>query len=169
MKKHLHLYLLLALLFTGSYSLVAQNTDSTTTIILVRHAEKDTIGGEDPELSVAGQARAQKLQGTLKEHLPDNFYSTPYKRTRQTLQPWADKSGKEIVIYNPQNMEAFAQVLLKMKGKTVVVAGHSNTVPTLVNLLSGAAKYQSLNDSVYNKIFIVTVKGSAVSDRVVEY
>lgn len=162
----LTLMFILLLLGTGVY---AQKTDSTITIILVRHAEKDTAAGNDPELSATGKKRALQLPVTLKDFTPDNFYTTPFKRTRQTLQPWAEKAGKEIVVYNPQNMEAFAQALLKMKGQTLVVAGHSNTVPTLVNLLSGAAKYQALDDSVYNKIFVVTVNGAAVSDKVLEY
>ncbi|TDH29304.1 hypothetical protein EXU57_04365 [Segetibacter sp. 3557_3] len=173
MKKYPALLLLMFICgsFNNSY---AQRTDSTvadspTTIILVRHAEKDTVGGDDPELSAAGKKRSQQLQATLKQYLPDEFYSTAYKRTRQTLQPWAEKAGKEIKEYNPQNQEGFSQELLKLRGKTIVVAGHSNTVPTLVNLLEGAAKYQQLPDGVYNKIYIVTVRGKAVTDRVIEY
>ncbi len=173
MKKILAIVLLMSIIgsFKCTYAQPADNAtlDSPTTIILVRHAEKEIVGGDDPELSSDGRQRAQRLQSALKSYLPDEMYSTPFKRTRQTLQPWARNAGKEIKEYNPQNQEAFSQNLLKMKGKTVVIAGHSNTVPILVNLLKGEAKYQQLPDSVYNKIFIVTVSGKGVTDTVIKY
>jgi hypothetical protein len=57
-----------------------------------------------------------------------------------------------------------------MKGKTIVVAGHSNTTPALVNLLLGAEKYKALDDTVYSKIWILTIKEDGrVDDKIIEY
>ena len=41
--------------------------DATPVIFVVRHAEKATGGGEDPDLSLAGQKRADALARVLKD------------------------------------------------------------------------------------------------------
>ncbi|GEO07524.1 hypothetical protein SAE01_00200 [Segetibacter aerophilus] len=128
-----------------------------TTVILVRHAEKDTVGGNDPVLSAVGNKRAARLQETLKEYKPDAFYSTNFKRTKETLLPWAKAAGKEIQVYDPATQTSLADLFKTQQGKTLVVVGHSNTIPQLVNLITGTNQYQQLPDTEYSKIFIVTI------------
>ncbi len=162
--------LCLALMLVCTFSVHAQKEDTkTTTIILLRHAEKDTAGGSDPKLSATGWVRAKTLIDVFKDIIPDEMYSTPYKRTQQTLMQWAELFDKTIKPYNSQKLDSFATELKAMKGKTIVVAGHSNTTPALVNALLGSSKYSTLNDSVYNKIFIVTIKKDGITDKIVEY
>ncbi len=147
----------------------------TTTIILLRHAEKDTTQPNatmmtaDPPLTKAGKARAESLVTVLKAYKPDIIYSTNYTRTRSTIMPLAKKYGKEIVIYNPTDLIKFAEELRLQKGKMIVVAGHSNTTPALVNALLKQTKYASLPDSVYNKFWIVTLTDTGFTDKVVIY
>ncbi len=146
-----------------------------TTIILLRHAEKDTTQANammmqaDPPLTKTGEARAIQLLAVLKAYQPDIIYSTNYSRTKSTVTPLAQKFGKEIVIYNPADLPKFAEELRLQKGKTLVVAGHSNTTPALVNALLKEKKYESLPDSVYNKFWIVTIEGDKVTDKLIEY
>ncbi|CAN5562397.1 phosphoglycerate mutase family protein [soil metagenome] len=140
----------------------------TTTIILLRHAEKETTGS-DPSLSPAGLERSYKLQKTLPGYQPDQFYSTDYTRTKQTLTAWANATGKQIEIYDADQLTAFAEKLKKMQGKTVIVVGHSNTTPQLANLLTGKEKYKQLDDNVYNKIWIITIHNNSITDEVIEY
>jgi Histidine phosphatase superfamily (branch 1) len=64
---------------------------TTTTIIMVRHAERDP--GTDPPLNAEGQARAQSLAKTLGENGVTAIYTVDYLRNRQTVQPLADKLG----------------------------------------------------------------------------
>ncbi|MDB5249166.1 MAG: hypothetical protein JWQ40_3560 [Segetibacter sp.] len=144
------------LLFTIVIAASCQQQD-VTTIILVRHAEKDSVGGGNPALSAAGTQRAARLQATLKEYTPGAFYSTDTKRTKETISPWAKATGKEIEIYDPKAQETFANVLKTQTGKTMVVVGHSNTIPALVNLLAATQEYKQLPDNEYSKIFIVTI------------
>ena len=147
----------------------------TTTIILLRHAEKDTTQSSatiikaDPPLTKVGEARAESLLTVLKDYQPDIIYSTNYTRTKSTVMPLAKKYAKEIVIYNPSDLAKFAEELRLQKGKTIVVAGHSNTTPALVNALLKQNKYEALPDSVYNKFFIVTLTDSSITDKVVTY
>ena len=147
----------------------------TTTIILLRHAEKDTTQPNatmmkaDPPLTKAGEARAVQLLTVLKAYQPDVIYSTNYSRTKATVTPLAQKFGKDIVVYNPADLPKFAEELCLQKGKTVIVAGHSNTTPALVNALLKEKKYESLPDSVYNKFWIVTIDGDKITDKLIEY
>lgn len=147
----------------------------TTTIILLRHAEKDTtIAGTtmmkaDPPLTKAGEKRAERLLAVLKEYKPDAIYSTNYIRTKETVSPLAKKFNKEIQLYDPKNLAALGEQLLQQQGKTIVVAGHSNTTPSLVNLLIKENKYPNLDESAYGQFWIVTIADGKAVARVVTY
>jgi 2,3-bisphosphoglycerate-dependent phosphoglycerate mutase len=147
----------------------------TTTYILVRHAEKDTtVQGStmmqaDPPLTKQGEARAQKLVNELKKYTIDEIYSTNYIRTKNTVSPLAQKASVEIQLYNPRELKTFTEKLLQAKNKTIVIAGHSNTTPSLVNLLIGKEEYKALDESVYNKMYIVTMKNNSTTVDVIEY
>lgn len=143
----------------------------TSTYILVRHAEKDTSvkTNPDPALSKEGEQRANNLVDALKEYKIDAVYSTNYLRTKSTVAPAAKKFGQDIQTYNPRDAKAFNEQLLGMKGKTVLIAGHSNTVPGMVNLLLKEDRFRPLDESVYNKIFVVTVNGDKADVKVLEY
>ncbi|MCU0323245.1 MAG: histidine phosphatase family protein [Chitinophagaceae bacterium] len=161
---------LFAALFIST-NLLAQ----TTTYILVRHAEKDTtVQGStmmqaDPPLTKQGEARAQKLVKMLQEFEVDEIYSTNYIRTKSTVTPLAEKYQLDIQNYNARDLKDFANKLLQTKNKTIVIAGHSNTTPALVNLLIGKEEYKPLDESVYNKIYMVIIKDGESKVRVIEY
>jgi broad specificity phosphatase PhoE len=146
-----------------------------TTYILIRHAEKDTTAAgsttmnANPPLSKIGENRAVKLINALKDYKVDSIYSTNYLRTTSTVQPLAQKFKKEILVYNPKDLKIFAEKLLQEKNKTFVIVGHSNTTPALVNMLINKEKYKPLDESVYNKIFIITITSQKTTVDVTEY
>lgn len=124
----------------------------------------------DPPLSEAGNLRAQRLITVLKSYKPDIIYSTNYIRTKATVTPLAGKFGKEIELYDPAKQAAFAEKLLSEKGKTIVIAGHSNTIPALANLLIRENKYARLDESVYNQLWVIQIRnGKVIKDQVVAY
>ncbi|HQS56328.1 MAG TPA: phosphoglycerate mutase family protein, partial [Sediminibacterium sp.] len=104
----------------------------------MRHAEKDTsVAGSttmqaNPPLSAQGKIRAEKLVDVLKPYSIDAIFSTKYNRTRSTAMPIAAKLGVEIQTYDPSKQAELASLLKSWKGKTILVVGHSNTVPGLV-------------------------------------
>lgn len=145
-------------------------------IILVRHAEKDVSPNAvkaDPDLTSEGYLRAQKFYETIKKYNPQRIYSTNYRRTRFTVSPLADnilpKYRLMVEAYNPSEPEAFVQTLLNQTTKCIVVAGHSNTVPQLANLLLKQTKYKDLPDSEYGKIFIIKIDGKKIEETVIDY
>lgn len=163
-------YFLLITLFISA-STFAQNA----TYILIRHAEKDTTAKgsttmqANPQLSSMGQERAKRLITALHEYSLDEIYSTNFIRTKSTALPIAEVSKKEIQLYDHKNLKAFADNLLLQNNKTILVVGHNTTTPGLANLLLKESKYSSLDESVYNKIFIVTIQNNIASCKVLEY
>lgn len=161
-------YVLIAMLAVFIAAPAAAQRDATATIILLRHAEKETSGA-DPALSPKGLERSYRLPKVLQQYNPDLFYATDYTRTRQTLAPWITATGKPLLLYNADSLAPFAQQLLALAGKTVVVAGHSNTTPQLVNLLLGRETYPQLPDTAYSKLFIITIRNGIAKDTVLNY
>lgn len=162
----------LLLLTLTNICLFAQNK----TIILLRHAEKDVSSGADkidPELTLEGNQRAERLVGTIKKYKPEQIFSTNYKRTRFTVLPLAEKINPQyriqIQIYDEEELEGFANQLLKSKAKTIVVVGHNMTTPLLANLLIKQDKYQALKDSEYDKIWIIKIKKGKTRDELIKY
>jgi broad specificity phosphatase PhoE len=160
----------LALCWVGLFGVqvVQGQSPKATIIILLRHAEKDSVG-KDPDLSTIGKKRAEKLPTLFKDTKPDLFYATPFTRTQQTLAPWSNQTGKAIETYDPENLAAFAEEVRRQSGKTIVIAGHSNTTPALVNLLLHSEKYQPLNEQVYNRIWVVTIQNGVTTEKTMTY
>lgn len=138
------------------FSVGAMAQSELTTIILVRHAEKGVDEGGDPDLTEVGEARAKELVRVLKEQSIDGIYSTPFKRTRQTVAPLAESKSLEIQDYNPFKMEEVVELISNSKGKTLVFSGHSNTTPALINQIIKEDKFKSLDESDYDNLYIVT-------------
>lgn len=147
----------------------------TSTYILLRHAEKDTTTAgatmmkADPPLTEQGWKRAERLVQVLAAYVPDEIYSTNYIRTRSTVMPLSKKFNKEVQLYDNKYIKEFLEKLLQLKGKTIVVVGHSNTTPRLVNLLIGENRYPDLDERVYDLLWIVTVTGGRAEVREVRY
>lgn len=63
----------------------------------------------------------------------------------------SEKRNIEIQTYNPSDKLFSGSLLKNAKGKTVVIAGHSNTVPTMVNSLIKSEEYLAIPESEYGK------------------
>jgi broad specificity phosphatase PhoE len=128
-----------------------------TTFVLIRHAEKGTDDPRNPSLNEEGVLRAQKLVELLQHSKVDVIYTTPYKRTQETVAPLASKYSLTIQEYNPSKLAFLNEVWSNNQGKTIVVSGHSNTTPMVANYLLGEEKFSQLDESEYDKVFIVTI------------
>ena len=140
-----------------------QPKDEITTLILVRHAEKANDGTKDPGLTAEGETRATDLLRMLRETKVDAIYSTNYKRTMSTVQPLATARGLSILTYEPMKGEEMDKILLEHAGATVVISGHSNTTPWVINYFLGEKEVADFNDSDYDNLLILSVitKGNA--------
>ena len=72
-------------------------SQATTTIIFVRHADKAAETSDDPGLSAAGEQRVAELTRQLVDADVvagvDAIYATPFKRAQETARPIADALG----------------------------------------------------------------------------
>lgn len=136
-------------------------------IILLRHAEKANDDPRDPSLSEKGKERAALFAHLFKDIAIDAFYATPYKRTVETISVLANANGKEIFTYNPTDKNGISAIIQAGKGKTIVITGHSNTIPPMVNALIGKEEYPLMDDQEYGKIWLLVFKGDDLVDRMV--
>jgi broad specificity phosphatase PhoE len=148
--------LLLLALAACSSTPMAKDIDAAATFVIVRHAEKSTDDARDPSLSETGKARAQSLARLLADAPLSVAYATGFRRTQQTAQPAADAHGIGITIYDAQiPATALASQLRAAHAHgTVLVVGHSNTVPDIVAALSGQP-VDAISDDQYDLVYRV--------------
>ena len=133
-------------------------SDTTTTFIIVRHAEKETTS-TDPNLNSDGVLRAEELKRILGNIPVSAVYSTPYNRTRQTGQPLATAKGVSMTEYATSKpyAELVDELLAAWRGKVIVVVGHSNTVPDILKEISNNTFNITISDSQHDDLFIVSM------------
>lgn len=157
--------LLMVMLCTMVSYTQEKDIDNTTVYYFIRHAEKDRSNSQnkDPHLTEKGKKRAEKWAQVFKNISFDAIYSTKYNRTLQTARPAAKQNNIEVTFYDPGNFNstAFKQ---KTKGKTVLVVGHSNTTPMLVNALLGKKKYATIQDNNNANLYILTLSRNTITD-----
>lgn len=120
-------------------------------VYVMRHLHK--AAGEDPPLSAQGAAAARRLAKLLASEAPVALYVTPYRRTRETAAPLAAALKLQPKEYDPRDSRALMERVAREKG-TVLIVGHSNTVPEIVDLLGGA-RPPELGEQDYGDLFLV--------------
>ena len=148
---------LVAFLLLAASQLAAQ----TTTIILVRHTEK-TTEEKDPALTEEGTRRAEALAAALADTRVDAIYITQYQRTSLTAAPLATRRQLTPTVItagvpdHPRNVAT--RLLENERGRTVLVVGHSNTIPAIIAALGGPAV--TIADAEHDHLFVLQIDGS---------
>lgn len=146
----------------------ATTTDAAMNFILVRHAEKAADGSEDPPLTDAGRARALALAQRLSPVPVIAVYTTAFQRTRQTATPTAQEHGLPLITYDAKQAatEFAAQLRQRHAGQTVLVVGHSNTVPNIASALCGCTA-TPMSEAEYDRLTTVRIDahGQATLDE----
>jgi len=137
-------------------------SQATTTVIFVRHAEKITMPEGDPGLSPAGERRVAELTRQLVDADVvagvDAIYSTPFRRTEETVRPLAEALGLPVNSYDAADTEAIMERIVKEhKGKIILVVGHSNTLPALIGNMGASKKVPEIAENEYDNIFIISI------------
>ena len=104
-------------------------------VFVMRHLQAET--GADPGLTAAGAEQARTLANWFsKRDRPRVIYVSRYRRAQESAAPLAAKLAIRPVIYDPANTDALVQAV-KAEHGNVLVVGHSNTVPDIVERLGG--------------------------------
>lgn len=129
-----------------------------TTVILVRHAEKKIEpDNPDPDLTPEGLARAQEIAHVFASTGVNTIFATQYKRTQQTVKPLSERTGVSVTLLDANlTDELVKRIQTNLRGQTIFIAGHNNTVPAIASALSGE-KFPVIPESEYDNLFIVTI------------
>ncbi len=124
------------------------------TVVLVRHGEK-LDSSRDPVLSPAGEARAQRLQQMLSSSGIGTIYTTEYRRTGLLAAPLARQLGlRPQVVPAADGAALLNKLAAHAHGETVLVVGHSNTVPAVLKGL-GHAEPVRIEEAEFDNLFVL--------------
>lgn len=138
-------------------------TAGSTTVIVIRHGEKDlSVSVTDPPLSPAGEARAALLARMFGDAngigRVDAIYVTPALRNRLTAAPLAARLGISATVAPADDPQGLARrALREHAGGRVLIVGHSDTVPRIVAALSDNPKIPEIGDQEYGTMYIIAV------------
>ncbi len=157
--------------------------DTTTRVVLVRHADR-LDSSPNTNLSAAGLTRAQALADAAGEAGVVAIFTTDICRTAQTAQPLANLLALPLTVQPSNNPAAglgncdsaiavpvnglpvqissvedlVDHILSQHAGEVVFVVGHSDTVPLMIEALGdGALSPIEIGSAEFDKLFVVTV------------
>lgn len=146
-----------ALLVAAAIALAIYRSATTTTIVVVRHAEKQLGTIDDPPLSPEGEARAERLARLLGDGSfggIDAILVTDTRRSQQTAAPLAKRLRLEPEIVPAADVNVMLAHIREHRGSRVLVVAHSNTVPDIVARLVDEP-VPAMADSEYDNLYVV--------------
>ena len=175
-RRRLRPFPILIVVFTAITLAWFFESQATTTIIFVRHADTDppvtTIASDSdrvdapsgfgPTLSARGRVRAELLADFLEAvdvvRGVDAIYASEFLPTQETAAPLAGRLGIEIAIADPYAYEKFMQdVLHAHKGEVVLVVTHADTIAPLVAELHGSKRVPPIAPDEYDNVYVVSI------------
>jgi broad specificity phosphatase PhoE len=129
-------------------------------VLAVRHADIDIPpGSDDPELNAAGLVRADALAHVIGSSGVSTILVSRFIRTQQTVEPSARRLGV------PPRIAPAATTLARQArsgdlGPVVLVAGHSNTIPTFLTAL-GAPAEPVIGEREFDSLFVLMTRDGA--------
>ncbi|MDT9000102.1 phosphoglycerate mutase family protein [Paucibacter sp. APW11] len=137
--------------------LAAGSSQAQQQVFLVRHGEKLDASSDSP-LSPAGLARAERLAEMLAGSGIRAIYCSEYQRTRQLAEPLARRLGLSVIVVSAREPQKLLQHLRSHGGdEAVLVVGHSNTVPALIQAL-GVAQPPAIAEDQFDQLFLLVPK-----------
>src|SRR5467141_2799608 len=124
-------------------------------VVIVRHAEKAANGGNDPDLSAAGRARAEALARILKDSGITAIFTSEFKRTQETAAPTATSTHVTPTVVAAKDTAALVGKLHQLNGNALVVA-HGDTIPNIIKAL-GINSPINIPDEDYSELLVVTL------------
>jgi phosphohistidine phosphatase SixA len=129
-----------------------------TNYYFIRHAEKDLTTKDDPQLTMEGLERASFWGEFFQRKAIDQFYTTKYMRTFQTIIPIVHHYKKSPETYKVDGDSLFTPDFWKKTyGHNAVVVGHSNTTPVFANEILRSEKYPDINEKQYGNLYHIEI------------
>ena len=132
----------------------AHSVHAQEAIYVVRHAER-ADDSADAELSSEGVRRSNTLSALLAGAGVSRIFTSERKRTIQTAAPLARALHLDSAIVNASDEDALIQ---RVRGShpsdRVLIVGHSNTVPSILEKL-GVKERIAIPDAEFDNLFMV--------------
>ena len=122
-----------------------------STIFLARHADRDITGADG--LSPRGLKRAADLASILAPLRINRIFVSSFKRTQQTAEPLALRTGISPLILDDPSDLASAVVAFAPQMAALII-GHSDTIPDTIARLGGLPTGPHLSDQEFDNLFI---------------
>lgn len=166
--------LIFLLAFASALFVVPQDDFKPITVYLVRHAERADEPRQDPPLTEKGTARAQELARILGNADIKAIITSQFSRTKLTAEPIAKQANVNVTsislslspsdprMISEQSTTEVTNKILERSGESVLVIGHSNSIPHVIKMLGGDVT-AVIDERKFDDLFVVTVyaKGKA--------
>jgi broad specificity phosphatase PhoE len=139
-------------------------SQGTTTVVFVRHADIDDpmAASVDTPLNNAGRARSERLADHLQYFdvtgSVNAIYADPTRRTQQTAEPLAERTGIPIDIADHDEVVGFMRrVLREHKREIILVVTHKDDIAPLIEELHGSKNVAEVAAEDYDDVFVVVI------------
>ena len=141
------------------------DSQATTTIIIVRHAEPDGALAADPGLSAAGQRRAELLARTLHDvdviRGLDAIYAVPLLAAAETAAPLAARLDLPVITGDDSDLGKLMDgIVYDYKGRIVLVVARGEQLPLMTAELGGHKSTPQVAEDEYSNIYVVSIPWS---------
>jgi phosphohistidine phosphatase SixA len=132
---------------------------TTTTIILTRHGDRNSLG---QELNDKGRKRAEALVKAVAGINISAIYCPNISRNIETARPLAEHIGLKINIVDsaPDVNELIRTFLTKYAGQTILWVGNTSNLDNIYSMLGGEGD----GPVHYGELFVMTIKDKGAPD-----
>ncbi len=162
----------IALAFLVSVAIPVAPCRAQTTVFIVRHAEKGGMPVSNPPLTEAGKKRANELAQMLRSVRLTVVLTSEFERTIETARPTAEAKNLEITRHRARDVPGLVKrIMTKYQGGTLLVSGHSDTIPVLFTQLGvERAEVPEIAHDEYDNLFVLFIaKGGEVTLQRLRY
>ncbi len=161
--KLIRLFLLALLPALAACATTPTPTPAQPTYFVMRHLHTPQ-GERDPDLTAQGQAAAQRLATHFTGERPAAIYVSSFKRSQQTAAPLAARLGLTPIVYDPADTPGLV-ARVRAGPFPVLIVGHSNTVPDIVQQLGGR-RPADLTHPDFGDLWRIGADGTTVRSRI---
>ena len=155
--------LLLLALLPALAACASTPTPAQPTFFVMRHLHTPQ-GERDPDLTAQGQAAAQRLATLFTGERPAAIYVSSFKRSQQTAALLAARLGLTPIVYDPADTPGLV-ARVRAGPFPVLIVGHSNTVPDIVQQLGGP-RPADLTHPDFGDLWRISGDGTTVKSRI---
>ncbi len=159
----MRLMLLPILLALAGCVTVDDNAGGEPLYYVMRHLNTPE-GQRDPDLLPEGTATAARVPAALARQRPVAIYVSDFKRTRQTAAAVAARWGLTPIVYNPADTPGLV-ARVRAGPWPVLIVGHSNTVPDIVEQLGGT-RPAPLSHPDFGDLWRIEANGTTTRTRI---